>query len=90
MMTTEAERLAWYKRADLVKRGEWRFDYSRRWPHRWWDLTLVHGWDNERLTWCLGAILFKCYLGVRRDYAWFTPWGSFVWGTTSTGRRLGR
>jgi len=78
-MSTEAQRLEWYKRKDLVKRGKWRADFSD--CAFSWRPKFSAGWDRERLTHAISASWLGRSIWLKKNYAWYTPQGEFVWGT---------
>ena len=85
-MSTEAQRIEWSKRTDLVKRGEWIWNWCEHWPVaglRSWLPKFVCAWSKDEMAFALGMTCgrFSCF--VTRAYAWFTPDGEFVWGTLS-------
>ncbi len=78
-MSTEAERILWAKRKDLVKRGRWRMDIYT-WPSCKWPW-MTFGWDSQRLSLAIGMGWLRRAIWFSRNYAWYTQEGEFVWGT---------
>lgn len=78
-MSTEAERLEWYRRGGLLRRGMWSVSLDARWPWSWSPRAFA-GWSQHRTGFSVGVSWFGHCVSVTRRYAWFTADGEFVWG----------